>query len=332
MRKKKNKRVLRKRSKAVEKRWKRSWRQTHDSREALNLAIACHKKGETQQAADRYKAILDNDPEHADALHLLGVLMSQQGAHEKAIRLIQKAIQKFPTSEICYNNLANALFHGGRSAEAMETYRQALEINPRYFDAYNNMGNTAKQMGQPLEAIGYYKKALEIKPDSAKVRSDMGNVLAEIGQIDEALELYAAAIKVNPNYAKAYNNMGSALKAKELYTEAIDYYCKAVETDPLYAEAFNNIGATITDMGKPAEAVKFFQKALELKPDSDLFLVNLYDVLKRICDWNRLDSLEKKLDGHTNKALVKGFRPIEDPFLNLARHDDPALNYAVAKS
>lgn len=309
-----------------------TWQPTIDRRRELNAAVGYHKKGNLQKAASLYQEIINDDPNHPDALHLLGVLLSRQGDYEGAVKLIQKAIQNFPANEILYNNLANALSHAGRFKEALDAYRKALKINPGYFDAYNNMGNTVKRMGKPLEAIGHFQKALTIRPGSAEVYSNMGNILAEIGRVDEALKCYTEALKLNPNYAKAYNNMGSALKAQERYAEAIDFYCKAVETDPQYAEAFNNLGATITDIGKPDEAIKFFQKAFELKPDFDLAQVNLYYALKRTCDWHQLDSLYAKLDVQTAKALEQSVRPLEDPFLNLARHADPALNCAVAKS
>jgi protein O-GlcNAc transferase len=224
------------------------------------------------------------------------------------------------------------LFHAGRHEDALNKYRQAIEVNPHFFDAHNNMGTAAKRMGKPLAAIRYFKKALEVRPNSAEVYSDMGNVLAEMGRCDEAIQCYLEAQKLNPNLAKAYNNMGSILLSQDQYVEAIDFYCKAVEIDPQYAEAFNNIGAAITDMGKPDEAVKFFQKALELNPQSELFLLNLYDALKRTCNWCQFDTLNEKLDAHTLKALEQDRRPLENPFLNLARHDHPALNFEVAKS
>jgi protein O-GlcNAc transferase len=309
-----------------------SWRPTYDCRNELNRALSLQQNGDIQQAADLYQSILDKDPRHPDALHLLGMLMAQQGKDARAIELIRKAIQNFPQSEIFFNNLGNVLFHAGRYEEALNNYLQAIEINPRCFDAFNNTGTTAKRMGKPLEAIGYFQKALEIRPDSAEVYSDMGNVLAEMGRCEEAIQCYQEALKISPKFAKAYNNMGSILLTQDRYVDAIDFYCKAVEVDPHYAEAFNNIGAAITDLGKPDEAVKFFQKALEINPLSELFLFNLYDALKRTCDWKNLNTLNEKLDAHTRKAIDQGTRPIENPFINLARHDDSSLNLAVAKS
>lgn len=308
------------------------WLPIHDNRDRLNRAIALLQNGEIQQASEIYQAILDNDPRHPDALHLLGMLLAGQGNHARAIELIRMAIQNFPGSEILQNNLANVLVHAGRHEDALKAYRKAIEINPACFDAYRNMATTAKRMGRPLEAIGYFQKASEIKPGSAEVFSDMGDLMAEMGRFDEAIQCYRKALKRNPDSAKVYNNLGSILLSQDRYVEAIDYYCRAVELDPQHAEAFNNIGAAISDMGKPDEAIKFYQKALELNPESDLFLVNLFDAYLQTCDWHQLEVLNEKLDTHTFKALERGNRPIENPFLNLARHDDLADNFAVARS
>jgi hypothetical protein len=38
-----------------------------------------HRHGRLNQAAQLYRAILAHDPQHCDALHLLGVVAYQQG-------------------------------------------------------------------------------------------------------------------------------------------------------------------------------------------------------------------------------------------------------------
>jgi predicted O-linked N-acetylglucosamine transferase (SPINDLY family) len=308
------------------------WQSVSDQRTELNRALELQRCGDNEQAAYIYQQILQGDPRHPDALHLSGMLAARQGDYERAIELIRLAIGSYPTSSLFYNNLANVFVHAGRLKEARDAYSKAIEIDPNCFDAYHNLGNVTKRMGNPGEALGYFEKALTIKPESAETYSDMGNVLAERGCFKEAMQCFTDAIARKPDFSKAYNNMGSVLKVQGRYSEAIDYYCQAVEKDPFYAEAFNNIGAAITELGKPHEAVKFFQRALDIKPESELFLVNLYDVRKRTCDWEQLDRLNAKLDALTFQALETARRPLEDPFLNLARHDDPAVNYAVARS
>ena len=57
--------------------------------EALAVAIQHHQGGRLQAAEQIYRQILAVEPNHADAIHLLGVIASQTGKHEAAIEYIR---------------------------------------------------------------------------------------------------------------------------------------------------------------------------------------------------------------------------------------------------
>ena len=54
--------------------------------ELLSGGLAMHQAGQLRAAAQLYQQILARQADHADALHLLGVLHHQQGCMEKALR------------------------------------------------------------------------------------------------------------------------------------------------------------------------------------------------------------------------------------------------------
>lgn len=298
----------------------------------LKRAVTFHRSGEIEKAEAGYRTILGIDPKHPDALHLMGIIASQKGDYESAFRLISQAIQQFPGSEIYYNNMGNALARLNRIDEAINAYMEALRINPDSVDAINNLATNLKESGRADEALGYFKRALAINPNSAEVYNNMGNALTDLGQVEAAIDCFQKAIALKPDYAIAYNNMGTALKIRERYKEAIDSYSRSVSANPEYAEAFNNLGETLADMGKPDEAIPFFKKAIELKPQLGLATGNLLYALTRICAWDQFADLPERLDQHTHQSIDAGIRPPEDPFFNLARHDDPVENFTVAKS
>ena len=55
-------------------------------------AISFHRAGRLNEAEAAYRAILTDEPGHADSLHLLGVVAHQKGNHIDAVSLIQQAI------------------------------------------------------------------------------------------------------------------------------------------------------------------------------------------------------------------------------------------------
>ena len=60
--------------------------------EALAIAIQHHQAGRLQAAEQIYRQILAVEPNHADAIHLLGVIAHQVGKHEIAVEYIERAI------------------------------------------------------------------------------------------------------------------------------------------------------------------------------------------------------------------------------------------------
>ena len=54
----------------------------------LTLGLQEHQRGLLSQAVRRYRGVLRAQPDHADALHLLGVALHQQGDHRQAAESI----------------------------------------------------------------------------------------------------------------------------------------------------------------------------------------------------------------------------------------------------
>ena len=59
-------------------------------------AMARHEAGDMAAAETQYRALLADKPNHADALHMLGLLHFQPGRPEPAIDLIRKALAHHP--------------------------------------------------------------------------------------------------------------------------------------------------------------------------------------------------------------------------------------------
>jgi predicted O-linked N-acetylglucosamine transferase (SPINDLY family) len=110
--------------------------------EALAIAIRHHQGGRLQAAEQIYRQILAAEPEHADALHLLGVIAHQTGRHAVAVDCIRRAIGLKGDAAVFHLNLGNALKDQGQPDEAVACCRRALELKPDYAEAHNNLGVT----------------------------------------------------------------------------------------------------------------------------------------------------------------------------------------------
>jgi protein O-GlcNAc transferase len=265
---------------------------------AFNAALQQHQSGQLDKAEELYKNILHTNPSHASSLHLLGLIAYQGGKTDVAAKLISKAVEINPESAVYLNDMGVALNEQGKTNNAIACYEKAVEINPGYADAYYNMGNALNDQGKAKEAIACYEKA----------------------------------VAINPEYVDAYYNMGNTLKGQGKAKEATACYEKAVEIDPDYADAYHNMGNTLNDQGKIEESIACYEKAVEIDPNDAEAINDLVRQLQQTCAWEKLEGMTARLDTLTRKALDRGKKPAEHPFLNLTRHADPCRNSAIAKS
>ena len=180
--------------------------------EALAIAIQHHQAGRLQAAEQIYRQILAVEPNHADALHLLGVIASPSGQARGGRRVhsagdrVEGERGRLPLQP------GQCVAGPGKPDEAVACYRRALELKPDYAEAHNNLGVALKDQGKLDEAVACYRRALELKPDYAEAHNNLGTALKDQGKLDEAVACYRRALELKPDYAEAHNNLGTALQ------------------------------------------------------------------------------------------------------------------------
>jgi protein O-GlcNAc transferase len=235
--------------------------------QAFDLALQHHRAGRLAEAEAGYRQILAAHPEHADALHLLGVIAHQVGRHDLAAEWIRQAIVLNPNFPTAHCNLGEALRALGQVDEAMAAYRRAIQIRPDFPEALNNLADALRERGQFEEAIKHCRRALEVKPDFSDAHNNLGAALAGQGKFTEAIVNFRRALELKPNYPEACNNLGAALSAISEHDEAVAACRRALELEPGHARAYNNLGAVLAGRGQFDEAITAYRRALELKPD-----------------------------------------------------------------
>jgi tetratricopeptide (TPR) repeat protein len=248
--------------------------------QALALAVQQHQAGQLPQAEQLYQAILQVQPQQADALHLLGVLASQRGQHEQARAYLGQALRVKPDYAAAHNNLGNLLQEQGQLAEAQACYQQALRHKPDYGKAHNNLGRVLHQQGQLAEAQACYERALRHQPDLAEAHNNLGNLLHQHGQLAQARDCYRQALRLKPDLVEAHHNLGNIFQQQGQLAEAQASYQQALRLEPGYAEAHNNLGHLLREQGQLAEALACYRQALRHKPDYAEAYNNLGNVLQ----------------------------------------------------
>lgn len=158
-------------------------RSAHALENELSKAVAYSKAGEWPGVERVCRKMLEMQPAHPDALHLLGVALFMKGERAESLALIEKAIAARPDDPAFYNSLGNMLREQGRYSAAYERYQKALEIDPNFASALGNLGDVLKKTGRYAEAAECFRKILKSHPDYGTAHRTLGTCLLSQGDL-----------------------------------------------------------------------------------------------------------------------------------------------------
>jgi len=243
--------------------------------EALQMAMTRHRAGQFDVAAEMYRQIIEQVPQHPDAWHLLGTLEHQRGNDLRALELIERAISLSDSQSTYYSNRGDTLRALGRLPEAEKSLRRAVELDPTFADGWNNLGLVLDALGQPLAAIEAFDRALAVRPGYPEVLNNRGLMYERLGRKAEALVDYQETLRRKPDYAQAHNNLGSLYHHQGQFEPAQRCYEEAIRLFPNYSEALGNLGLVLWARGQQEEAAVMFRRAVTANPKNTSSFSNL---------------------------------------------------------
>ena len=245
------------------------------TKEMLENALRHHQAGQLDVAENIYRSILAEEPQHADTLHLLGVLLMGKGEYANAVRLMEQAIGQRADNPHYHFNRGLALYHLGRSEEAIDSWKSTLRLNPAYTDAWNRIGMARKRQGLLEKAEKCYQQAIASNPEFFAAHYNLGNLYQERQELGMAIEAYQRALTLDDRHAQCWINLGVCQQSLGHLSDALSSYRRASALDPLHASAHHNLGNLLLEMERQEEAVEYLQRALHLRPDDPDTLNNL---------------------------------------------------------
>jgi protein O-GlcNAc transferase len=248
--------------------------------------FAHFQAGNAGAAWGLFEKILQQQPEHSDALYLSGVLLSGQGRNREAAPLIERAIAADGSVASFHFTLGNVLRVLGEEAKAQARFVAAVGLDPDDADFHNALACSLHQSGKSEEALEHFRHALRLAPNAAQIHNNFGIVLQALGQNDAAAQSYRNALALDPENADAECNLGATYYAQRRTEEAVACFRRALQIRPAFTEAHSNLGNALRDLDQWEAAAASYLRALELQPDAADTHNNLGVVLKEL---GRLD-------------------------------------------
>jgi predicted O-linked N-acetylglucosamine transferase (SPINDLY family) len=251
--------------------------------EALHAALNDLEAGQTEQADALFRAVLELQPQRAEAHFGLGLLMRRGGNTGAAIPHFANALQAAPQETSFWLAYIDALMEARQYTTASELIalgrRQGL-AGPEV-DAYEQR---LKKDGTPPanrieEATRLYAKGeKEAAGKIARQLADrypqhpfgwklLGGVLYSRRAYPEALQAMRKAASYEPEDAETLRNLGVMLREAGQLEEASSTFERSIALDPENVKTHTYLAATLQEIGRPTQAYASITAALALDPD-----------------------------------------------------------------
>ncbi len=208
----------------------------------LAQAISAHNAGRLADAERIYREILRRQPDHVEALHLLGVLGHQAGHSAGGAEMIEKALALKPNHAEAHFNLGLIRRAQGQKDQARECFAYALKIEPRYAEAANNLGALLKEQGDLAGAQAALEAASKARPDFLPAWLNLATVALERADVATAQRALARAKTLAKEHPSVLALEANLMVAAERPEDAIALFRRALESAPQDAEIWNGLG------------------------------------------------------------------------------------------
>jgi len=245
-----------------------------NERKIIEEAILHHQQGELELAQEKYRQVLEKNPNSFDALHLLGCIEGQKKNYIASIIFFNQAISINPTDPIVFNNRGNIFNEMNAFDEALASYDEAIRIDDKYSEPLFNKGVLFESINKKEEALQCYTLAISRNSNHFKAFCNQAILLKQLGNIEKALDSIQQAIKIDPSNYVTYNLMGKFYYSKKDYSSAINSFTKAIELNNSFMEGFNNLGNALAATGQSALAMETYNTVLMLEPNNSEALFN----------------------------------------------------------
>lgn len=180
--------------------------------------------------------VLTAEPQHADALFLLGMIAAEHQKFAKAVEVIDRAIALAPHKAEYWAQRGRALLSLQKPREAFEAAQRALDESPHDALTLDTIGVVMTRAGAHAEATEPFRRAVARDAAKSAYRYNLGASLQFIGDLEAAQRQYREAVQLDPKFHRAWSSLAQVARAP-LTPEDVTALERALEQPGLTPDA-----------------------------------------------------------------------------------------------
>ncbi len=232
----------------------------------LERAADLQRAGKPAEAERLCRQILDKDPKHVDAAHLLGLARAAQGDLEGAVTLLEEVLAGDPAIATAVYNLATLKQRQGQDEAALAGFLRASELAPAYVPARLAAAAALHKGGRIEEALVHYREGLAREPDNPPAQINLALALRTFGHLNEAEAVLGTVLRRHPENLKGLLQLGDLLAQRERWAEARSVFEQCRVLSPGSATPLLGLVGACKGLGDLEGAIAAARAALAAEP------------------------------------------------------------------
>ncbi len=155
-----------------------------------------------------------------EQLYIYATKAIEEDDIEKAEKIMNELLRKFPQEKLAYFQLGIAYYENGRWAKAIESFKMAIQLDPYYKEAYNYLAYCYAYLNDFENSLISINTYINIAPDEPNPYDTRGDIYSSQGLLDKAVESYNSALERNPEYHGSQIGLASLHIFSGNYAEA----------------------------------------------------------------------------------------------------------------
>ena len=205
-------------------------------------------------------------------------MWDRTGNVDKAITLLERAVQVDPQSAVSYAGLSEAYYYKNHENPdsqwiklAADNANKAVAISNDLAEGHIALGLVRMQNNDLADAENEFKLAAQFDPKISVPYDKLGKLNAQKGNTTEAVANLNHALEINPHDWEAPLELGAEAYQAGHYRDAASFFETVLKTQPNEIRALINLGATYHALGRDDDASQMLQQALAIKPNAEVF-------------------------------------------------------------
>lgn len=290
----------------------------------FGVGMVYKNRGNLKDAEEKFKEILNRNPEYGFAYVQLGQINKVMGLQDQTLTYFQQAVDCLPEDEMGYYQLGLIYLELKAYRSAKDRFLKVLEFNPSHVDALVNIALINGAEGDFDQAALLIKEAYQKDPDCMDGFARLGWIKAEKNDWNGAIELMDYDRKAGrltahwkTNLAEIHARSGDFNTAETLIAQAY------IENEDI-RDAYARMGWIKAENRDYAGALELMQKDDRSNRLTPHWRINLAETYGRSSDYDAAENMIEQAY-HKNPDLKDGYAR-----LGWIMADHEHLRHAVA--